>query len=205
MNSVQKRFLENNRLTVHCKIQISEDQTDFYKTGKIQDSFRFYFLSKKLSDVILVVEGKEIPSHSQILAMRSEVFKRLFFEKNMLETKKLFLSNISYVVGLEMLRFCYTDAVRDLDKVVKELLVAAILYDIKQLIKVCIRCIQKQINVFNVIEFLEYADKSLIIELKMFSMEFIKSNARDVKESGSWKKLIPNHNLMLEVCSKLDE
>lgn len=206
---VQKRFLQNDRLTVYCKVQICGDQTNIsYSSGmdiKLQDSFGVYLHNQSLSDVILVVEDQEIPAHSQILAMRSSVLHTLLAEKDIKDTKRLVLRDMTYDVVLEMLRFIYTDEVKDLEKIVKELLVAAILYDIKQLAKVCIESIQKQIDVLNVIDLLEFAEEHLIVDLKMLTIDFIKNNIRAVKASDSFMRLVGNPDLIGELCMVLVE
>lgn len=208
---VQKHFIENDRLTVYCKVQIYGDQSNLSKCSgsgtktKLKDSLGLYLGNQKLSDVTLVVEDQEIPAHSQILAMRSSVFSTLLSGKDVVEQKRLILNDISHQVVLEMLRFIYTDRVKDLEEIVKELLVAAILYDIQQLKKMCFETIQKQIDISNVIDFLEFADKHCIIELKMSSMDFVKRNATAVKETASYKNLIGNPDLIGEICMNLAE
>lgn len=208
---VQKHFIENDRLTVYCKVQIYGDQNNFSKCSgsgiktKLKDSLGLYLCNQKLSDVMLIVEDQEIPAHSQILAMRSSVFSTLLSTKDPSEQKRLLLKDMSHGVVLEMLRFIYTDRVKDLEEIAKELLLAAILYDIKQLKKTCLKTIQSQIDISNAIDLLEFADKHFITELKMSTMDFVKKNAIAVKETASYKNLIGNPDLIGEICLSLAE
>lgn len=204
---VQRRFLDNDRLTVLCKVQISGEPIRIASISSerinLQDSFGAFFNSPKMSDVTLVVDGQEIPAHSQVLAMRSPIFYTLLSEKAAMENKRLILRDISKEVILEFLRFIYTNEVWDADKIVKELLLASILYDVKQLKSHCIGIIQDQMNTSNVISFLLFADQNFLPELKNLCLQFFKDHGKEINEAACLVQLMGNPDLIDEIYATL--
>lgn len=70
-----------------------------------------------LSDIIIVVEGKEFHCHKCVLAVRSQFFKQKFLRPTfipqlILRRGKYPLNNISLLTFEDALRFMYTDACR---------------------------------------------------------------------------------------------
>ncbi|KAL5273992.1 SPOPL family protein [Megaselia abdita] len=206
---VNNKFVKNDRLMVYCKVQVYGDRSNISNHSemgiKLQDSFGVYLHNAKLSDVILIAENQEIPAHSQILSMRSSVFRTLLSEKDMSNNMRLVLKDISHKVVLEMLSFIYTDEVKGLKDISRDLLLAAILYDIKPLKQICIESIKQGVHVSNVVDIFDFANKNFIFDLKLAAMDFIKKNAKDVKETAGYKKLTNNPDVIAEICMHLTE
>lgn len=78
-------------------------------TEELSEHYNNLFLSAELSDVTLVVEGKNIPGHKVILAARSKYFRCLFFggmkeeKENVIELKETPLEAFT-----DFLKYIYT-------------------------------------------------------------------------------------------------
>ncbi|KAJ8675230.1 hypothetical protein QAD02_011016 [Eretmocerus hayati] len=143
---------------------------------------------EKFSDVTLAVEGKKLYAHKCILAKKSEVFAAMFTH-NMKENERAYvdIDDVAYDVMREFLRYIYSGRVDNLEKMAMTLYKAADKYLIKNLKKICERQLIQNINAQNVLEYLNFASLFNVPALKQQSIDFLKSNAKDVARQSSFK------------------
>ncbi|XP_058801424.1 uncharacterized protein LOC131670083 [Phymastichus coffea] len=148
--------------------------------------FEKIFDKGHFNDVIFFINNniepeKQIVAHRAILSHRSQVFLDMF-ARDVHENKAsiVTVSNCSYQVMLELVRFAYTDYVREIDDIVCELYKAAHMYSIVDLLAVCESCIVRTLNVNNAIECLMVADHCKVDELKNHVLKFVVDNISNI-------------------------
>lgn len=78
------------------------------------------------SDVLLVVDGHEVPAHKALLSLHSPVFSAMFkAEMSEVTDGKVVIPDLKMDVAKKMLHFIYTGEVENLPEYAEELLVAA--------------------------------------------------------------------------------
>ncbi len=78
-------------------------------TAGSSDTYRDCFLNEKLSDVVFVVEGKEMPANKYIIAMKSPVLLSTFENDGSLQRVILSDEEVSHEVFHQFLEYLYTD------------------------------------------------------------------------------------------------
>lgn len=191
------KYLQNDRLIVNLKIGVLGGRCERLFNSRMNNlelmSFKQFLNNAELSDITLEVEGRHIFAHSQILSMRSSVFKKMLTADGLSHLK---LDQISYQTAFEMLRFIYTNVADNFKDIPKDLLIAAIRYDLKSLQKMCLDAFTKKIDVSNVIDFFKFAAENSILELKTSTLDFIRNNLKHLKDTSEYKKLIENDDFL---------
>ena len=117
--------------------------------AKTRDAYSQLLATGKLSDVTLIVQGKAIPAHKAILAIRSPVLAAMF-ERDTMEAleSRVEITDIEANVFEQMLNFIYTGAVPSLNQqTAEELLVAADKYQLDELKLFCESYLCTQLSV----------------------------------------------------------
>ena len=153
---------------------------------------------QKLTDVVLVVGGKEFRAHKAILAARSRVFAAMF-EHNMKEKRlnKVDITDVTDQVLCEMLRFIYTGRVQNLVTMADTLLAAADKYDLERLKVMCEEALCGNLTVENAASVLILADLHNAEQLKAQTIDYINTHASEVTDTPSWNGLIESHSYLV--------
>ncbi|XP_037821033.1 speckle-type POZ protein B-like [Lucilia sericata] len=156
------------------------------------------FQNGKLTDFILVGNGKEFHVHKAILAARSEVFAAMF-EHEMQENKlnRVEITDIDPEVIQEMLLFIYTGVVTKLYKMAKFLFVAADKYALEGLKEMCEKKLCEQLSIEIAAETLILADRLSAFELKEKAIKFINDNSSEVVKTEDWKNMQETHPYLI--------
>ncbi|OXU20427.1 hypothetical protein TSAR_011603 [Trichomalopsis sarcophagae] len=105
-----------------------------------------------------------------------------------------------------LLQYIYTDEINNIDETLaKELIVAAIKYDIKGLATKCEEILCKNVNVSNVIEIFEIADQHNITQLKSQTLEFVADHASVVMNSKKFATKELEQSKSLSIQSPADD
>ncbi|OXU26477.1 hypothetical protein TSAR_009240 [Trichomalopsis sarcophagae] len=198
----------NGTLIINCEIhaissiiETSGMDTDHYASiknqtfeKKLSDELVSLLDDEKYSDVTITIEDNEIEAHKLILAARSPVFASLLMENdtgnNNENSSSIEITDVKPKVFRMLLRYIYTDKIDGVDSdVAKDLLVAAIKYDVEGLRETCEEILYNSINVGNAIEILDIADQYNITELKSKASKFVAKNAPNVIQSTGYKSL----------------
>ncbi|XP_023309084.2 protein roadkill-like [Lucilia cuprina] len=156
------------------------------------------FQNGKLTDFILVADGKEFHVHKAILAARSEVFA-VMFEHEMQENKlnRVEITDIDAEVMQEMLQFIYTGVVTKLYQMAKFLFVAADKYALDGLKEMCEKKLCEQLSVEVAVDTLILADRHSAFELKEKAIKFINENSIEVVKTEDWKNMQKTHAYLI--------
>ncbi|KAJ8312917.1 hypothetical protein KUTeg_010290 [Tegillarca granosa] len=137
-----------------------------------------------------------VPAHKVILAMRSSVFKAMFYG-SLCETKRdVEIADIKPDVFRSFLRFLYTDDVTIDNQSVIPLLYTADKYEIFSLKQQCQNYLENSIDANNVCEIMNAAEMFNIADLVKRSLEFIAKQGTCVFQSDGFKSLT-NSNLSM--------
>ncbi|KAK3120548.1 hypothetical protein QOZ80_9AG0689770 [Eleusine coracana subsp. coracana] len=140
-------------------------------------------------DVTFDVNGEMIVAHKNVLAVRSPVFMAEFFGcpmKEKLVTENVRIKGIDASVFKTLLHFIYTDTLPDMDgsdKMVmaQHLLVAADMYNMERLKRICENTLRTLMNTSVVATTLVLAEQHGCDELKEACVKFLES-PRNLKE-----------------------
>ncbi|XP_057321480.1 TD and POZ domain-containing protein 2-like [Microplitis mediator] len=147
----------------------------------------------EFSDVILSVDGAELPAHKIILSSHSPVFFAML-TADMKEKKesRINIENFEVDVINEMLTYFYTGetkASEDVDTALK-MLELANMYQINKLKDICEQTLLKKMKVDNVLLILVAADDFNSQNLYDESIKFMVSNRKEVVKLPGFKDLL---------------
>jgi len=144
----------------------------------------------ELSDVVFVVEGKNIPAHKLILELRSEHF-RVLFSSGLRESqsKRIDILDCSQEIFLDVLQFIYTDSCEVNDENCISLLEQGNFFQLDRLKAICEQFWYHNISVSNAASVYQVADHCNAKQLRDFAMEFIFKHAREVVQTQSFKDM----------------
>lgn len=144
----------------------------------------------KFSDVVIIVDGREIRAHKSILAARSVVFAAMF-EHDMEENKRnrVEITDLDYDVVSKMVQFIYSGSVDGIDEMAHGLLPCADKYALDRLKVMCEESLCSQVTVESAADLLMLAEKHGAYRLKATAIDFISTRAHDVVNTPGWKTL----------------
>uniref|UniRef100_A0AAY4EGZ7 BTB domain-containing protein n=1 Tax=Denticeps clupeoides TaxID=299321 RepID=A0AAY4EGZ7_9TELE len=195
-------ILQNDTLTVTCEV-CSNTQRSQVKVPEcsMADDLGDLWDQSLLPDCSLVVAGQEFQAHKAILAARCPVF-RAMFTHNMMERQTI--HEMEPEVLKELLTFIYSGKAPNLQDMAAELLVAADMYLLERLKRMCEEALCRSLTVENAAEILIFADLYLTPNLKEKSITFINQYSSDVMRTPGWKTIQKGHPyLMAELFHSL--
>lgn len=207
-NEAFKSCLPNGTLIVNCEIRSiskvvqasgknlvqSTSMKDQTARDKLAKDLLTILEDEKYSDITIVIGEHEIRAHKYILAARSPVFESLLMDNSTLNntgnSSVIEIKDIKPKIFRKLLQYIYTGKMDDIDSTMaKELLVAAIKYDLNELKATCEEILYNGINTENAIEILELADQYNIPKLELLANKFIAENADIVIRSSGFENL----------------
>lgn len=201
MNSKDDLLIQD-KLIILCVICINPYSNYVLKQeSELKNNFESILSDESHSDVTISIKGKTLCAHKNILTTRSKVFAGMLqYEMRESNTNNIVISDISYDVMKEVLRFIYSGKVADLAKIAKELLVAADKYDLWILKARCEEALWINVNIENACETLGIASLYNCSKLKSDTIDFILKNMKDIIGTNGFKELkLYNSNLLEEI------
>ncbi|KAJ8678607.1 hypothetical protein QAD02_014394 [Eretmocerus hayati] len=182
--------LSYDRLTLSCDVKVPLTSKLVAHKMKVVDDLQALLESGQHSDVVLQVENKSLKMHKYILAARSPVFAAMF-NHNMTESQEnvVKITDVSFSVMKEVLRFAYTGEAENVDTLAKDLLAAADKYALDDLKNICENALFKSVNIDNVVEILNFADVHSAVKLKEQALDFLVTHVNDVIATPSFKSM----------------
>lgn len=213
-NEIFDSCLSNKTLIINCEISTISNVIEASGTfsnqcisinnqkpkKKLSDDLMKLLENDEFSDVTIIIEDNEIQAHKVVLAARSTVFASLLrsdsSEGNNTNSSTIEINDVKLNVFKELLRYIYTDNINSIDSTMaKELLVAAIKYDLEELKSTCEAILCNGMNVDNAIEILKTADEYDLPRLKSQAAKFSVERGPTIIKSTGFKNLersIPN-------------
>ena len=166
----------------------------------VKNPFEIMFEEKCFYDVVLIVEDNKIKAHKCVLATASPIFTKMFKENaNQGINRAITMSDLSFKVATELLRFIYTKKVENLDDVAHDLLKAAHKYEIPELGNICEKSLCKNINLTNALKFLRTVKAITGSTLKECVLDFIAKNRESFSENKEFKAVVKSDPELMEL------
>ncbi|XP_065209055.1 RCC1 and BTB domain-containing protein 1-like isoform X3 [Planococcus citri] len=177
----------------------SMKKVDLTAQNSLLDSFKKAFDDPKFCDLFVVVEGKTIPVHKSVLAVRCEHFAEVFQNDWSIEKQSVLeIEDGDFKVYKAFLKYVYTDQMDDalsFDELI-ELLNLANKYNVKSLAERCVSLVQPNITVGNAVSLYErvvvMSDtgmKDILDQLKESCVKFCGNNFFAIAVSDEFAKL----------------
>lgn len=148
------------------------------------------------TDVILVCNETEIPSHRVILAARSELFKMMLSSSSFKEglTRRVEIEEMSLNTLKAMLNYIYTDDFEPDDINLCELYTTADRFMIAGLVQKCESYMHESLSVERAAEYflLSHLHLPALTKLNEATKRFITEKFQDVKKTKGWIELKKN-------------
>lgn len=161
-------------------------------------SMKSVFEDKICCDITFVLGNKRIPAHKAILVAQSKVFEAMFLsamkEKR---TSRVDIVDTSAEIFEEFLKYLYTGEIKDLTKIVEQVLAVADKYQVGDLKELCENCLLGNLCRDTVVKYVLIADKYRCTLLKKKALEILRNSGSVLTEA------IKNENL--ETLMRLKE
>ena len=132
-----------------------ENLDDSVDEHEYENYLETLYRDKTFSDVTFIVDEKKLKAHRCILAVASPILSSMFQKcEEGISTNVLKISDLSYEIVKEMLRFIYLKNVELLPDVAHELIAAAHRYGIQDLKMLCEESLCEKIDLENAVKFL---------------------------------------------------
>lgn len=207
-----KHWLQVGQLRVCCQIAyevklnpLSTDDTAVAEFSLLNISsrsngllahFQLLFDEMPFTDVSIEVGAKVFQAHKVVLIARSPVFRDLFTKNHQQQQEpvsSLKISNMQPEVFGELLRFLYTDQVKNLPQYAKDLLGAADEYMLDMLKRKCEKVLTHQVSMENCLELLLLADRHSVPKLKNIVLCCIQFHVTEIVQTREWQELKRSH------------
>ncbi|XP_051173217.1 protein roadkill-like [Leptopilina boulardi] len=186
-------------IKVHCKVMVLDSLNDvipselthYSESENLLSQIEKSFEDESLKDVTFKVENKEFTAHKMILSLRSPVFAAVFKSKMSEElTSIIEIKDIESTIFQNMLRFIYTDEVKNLKESAVQLYNAAEKYQLEKLKRMCINSLYKNLSLKTVLETLKFAKQYSIFDLEQSCLKYLASNIETLKKTPEFEELI---------------
>uniref|UniRef100_A0A6V7J3J1 BTB domain-containing protein n=1 Tax=Bracon brevicornis TaxID=1563983 RepID=A0A6V7J3J1_9HYME len=177
------------------------------QTNQLSDDCRKLIKQpNRFSDVIIVVNGKELAAHKNLLSARSSVFDGMLMHKKLGDSsiEKLKIEGMSIKTVEAMLEFIYTDEVKNLKEMASDLIGAADKYKLIRLKGMCEESLSESLSTKNAAKVLMLADHHNAIKLFNVVMEFMARHICQGIELEDYNS-ITDANLLRKIISAVVE
>lgn len=143
-----------------------------------------------LFDVVLVVEGRPIQAHRILLAASCDYFRGMF-AGGLRETqqKEIPIHGVSYMAMKKILDYIYTSEIELDPECVQEVLIAATLVQLENVIGFCCDFLFSWMDESNILELYHLADLYGLQQLKAKVHSFILSNIQTLSRADVYRQL----------------
>uniref|UniRef100_A0A8D8MGS4 Speckle-type POZ protein-like A n=1 Tax=Culex pipiens TaxID=7175 RepID=A0A8D8MGS4_CULPI len=168
----------------------------------LAESYANLLQSEQFAELTITAGQQIFRAHKTILVARSTVFAAMF-QHDMQESQRneFTIVDVEPKVFEEVLRFIYTDKVKELPQMAHELLAAADKYDLARLKVMCEIQLFEGISAESATKTLIFADLHRAKELKARAIEFL---SRNLKAVSNWVEFCREKpDLVAEIMEKI--
>ncbi|XP_060247502.1 kelch-like protein 1 isoform X2 [Meriones unguiculatus] len=163
----------------------SSSSEEFYQAvHHAEQSFRKmenYLKQQQLCDVILIVGNRKIPAHRLVLSSVSDYFAAMF-TSDVCEAKQeeIKMEGIDPNALWDLVQFAYTGCLELKEDTIENLLAAACLLQLPQVVEVCCHFLMKLLHPSNCLGIRAFADAQGCIELMKVAHSYTMENIMEV-------------------------
>eukprot|EP00742_Colponemidia_sp_Colp-10_P005408 GILJ01005778.1.p1 GENE.GILJ01005778.1~~GILJ01005778.1.p1 ORF type:complete len:803 (-),score=109.40 GILJ01005778.1:84-2492(-) len=172
-------------------LRLSQSVVWLFDTAKDSASLPLSSTLDEFSDVSFVVEGQAIRAHRSVLCARSQYFEAMLQKSGMRETQEpeIPVHDVPYKVFWLVIQYLYEGEIKlDVETAI-EMIVAANLFGLESLVKICERALKDAVTVENVCELLLHADCYGAQQLREFCIFFIAKRFGNFSRLDSFESL----------------
>ena len=177
--------------TVFDVLRIEEDPM-LYKCLKLHELIYF---KKELSDIKLICESKIFECHKLVLSCQSEVFQAMFKCKSTVESEsgEVEIEDFKAKTVEKMVYFVYHDNLMSKENVDSDLLLLAEKYNVRGLINYCVKFLEENLSLENVLDVL--VSSHLTNQKRLFNAaaQFTIENRGLLVKTEKWKEVLENN------------
>ncbi|KAJ8683277.1 hypothetical protein QAD02_019069 [Eretmocerus hayati] len=196
-----------DQLIVLCEAFGLDDCETLYMRERLF-SYGKFLNNKDYSDVKIVASGKTIYAHKVVLISGNEVFASILNHDCQESRENIIkIEDIEYNVMLELMRFIYTGQVRNIEKVVKKLLIAADKYGIEALKSKCEKFLCRAICTHDVLDSMILANCYRLNNLEKAALNFFTIHSKDIVKSHDFVNKLEgvDVNLIAKIITSMSE
>ena len=160
---------------------------------RIASAIEKLFLDEQTSDIKIICDGEEFPSHQFMLSLRSDVFRAMFsIDSKEKQEKIIQINDIPAPTMKSFLKFVYTDSLEG-EEINCDLLKAADKYNFRRLVDICQKHLLKIMSTENVMEILVTSYLLNYEALLKEVSKFIFNNRGSVWKGEQWDDIKKKH------------
>ena len=206
---IPNRLTADGALKVVCKItfersEVVERPIGNYASPQLVNDLQKLLTNSVMSDFTILCGDEVFPCHKAILALRSDVFERMFENKSAKENTKneVEITDCEPEILRAFLQFLYTDQLTDASQDHAsynsvDLLLLADKYNVLGLKKKCELALASKMDVKNAIELLTVASRISATILEPKAANFIFKNLDELVESDDWEEMAKTNPALL--------
>lgn len=211
-------FLKDDCLKINCTVGVvvsaidsSRLQSVHIPQSDIGAHFGMLLENEEGSDVTFNVSGVKFHAHKLVMAARSSVFEKEFFDGREEDNSEIVITDMEPNVFKALLHFIYRDTLMEdvesldssstsmlssSDALAAKLLAAADKYCLPRLRLMCESVLCKDISVTSVANILALADRNHAADLKSVCLKFAAENLLAVMDTEGFEHLKENYPLL---------
>ncbi|XP_021553600.1 kelch-like protein 1 isoform X1 [Neomonachus schauinslandi] len=188
----------SHSLTPQSDMDSSSSEEFYQAVHHAEQTFRkmeSYLKQQQLCDVILIVGNRKIPAHRLVLSSVSDYFAAMF-TSDVCEAKQeeIKMEGIDPNALWELVQFAYTGCLELKEDTIENLLAAACLLQLPQVVEVCCHFLMKLLHPSNCLGIRAFADAQGCIELMKVAHSYTMENIMEVMRNQEFL-LLPAEEL----------
>lgn len=185
-------------LTPQSDMDSSSSEEFYQAVHHAEQTFRkmeSYLKQQQLCDVILIVGNRKIPAHRLVLSSVSDYFAAMF-TSDVCEAKQeeIKMEGIDPNALWDLVQFAYTGCLELKEDTIENLLAAACLLQLPQVVEVCCHFLMKLLHPSNCLGIRAFADAQGCIELMKVAHSYTMENIMEVMRNQEFL-LLPAEEL----------
>uniref|UniRef100_A0A8C6Y4S5 Kelch like family member 1 n=1 Tax=Naja naja TaxID=35670 RepID=A0A8C6Y4S5_NAJNA len=174
----------NHPLTPQCDMDLSTSEEFYQAVHHAEQTFRkmeSYLKQQQLCDVILIAGNRKIPAHRLVLSSVSDYFAAMF-TNDVCEAKQeeIKMEGIDPGALWDLVQFAYTGCLELKEDTIENLLAAACLLQLPQVVEVCCHFLMKLLHPSNCLGIRAFADAQGCTELMKVAHSYTMENIMEV-------------------------
>ncbi|XP_013100019.2 kelch-like ECH-associated protein 1B isoform X1 [Stomoxys calcitrans] len=183
----------SSTLDEHDDLNAKEDELTFCMSSYAKEALKMMFMMRShnmLTDVILEVKQELFPAHKVVLSAASPYFKAMF-TGGLKETEmsRVQLQGVCPTAMGRIIYFMYTGHIRVTEVTVCQLLPAATMFQVPNVIDACCAFLERQLDPTNAIGIANFAEQHGCIELQKKANHFIERHFTQVCQEEEFFQL----------------
>uniref|UniRef100_A0A8D0H7J3 Kelch like family member 1 n=1 Tax=Sphenodon punctatus TaxID=8508 RepID=A0A8D0H7J3_SPHPU len=171
-------------LTSQCDMDSSSSEEFYHAVHHAEHTFRkmeSYLKQQQLCDVILIAGNRKIPAHRLVLSSVSDYFAAMF-TNDVCEAKQeeIKMEGIDPNALWDLVQFAYTGCLELKENTIENLLAAACLLQLPQVVEVCCHFLMKLLHPSNCLGIRAFADAQGCPELMKVAHSYTMENIMEV-------------------------